>query len=61
MLEPMRFLTTIVRYLHYTIGITTPRPDQERMFVAIWIGATLFIAAASAGFFFLLLSILHAK
>jgi hypothetical protein len=57
----MRFLVAVVRYLHYTIGITTPRPDQERMFVAIWIGASLIIALASVGFFFLLLSILHAK
>ena len=57
----MRFLAAVVRYLHYTIGITTPRPDQERMFVAIWIGASLFIALASIGFFFLLLSLAHAK
>ena len=57
----MHFLSAVVRYVHYTIGITIPRPDQERMFVAIWIGASLFIAAASVGFFFLLLSIVHAK
>ena len=57
----MRFLATIVRYLHYTIGITTPRADQERMFVFIWIGASLFIVAVTVGFFFLLLSLLHAN
>ena len=55
----MRFLAAVVRYLHYTIGITTPRPDQERMFVFIWIGASLLIAAISVGFFFLLISQTH--
>lgn len=55
----MRVLAAIVRYLHYTLGITTPRPDQERMFVFIWIGSSLFIAAVTVGFFFLLLSLIH--
>ena len=57
----MRFLATVVRYLHYTIGITTPRPDQERMFIFIWMGATLLIAAVTVGFFFVLLSSIHAN
>jgi len=57
----MRFLATVVRYLHYTIGITTPRPEQERTFIFIWIGASLLIAGVSVGFFFLLLSLLHSN
>ena len=55
----MRFLATLVRYLHYTIGITTPRPEQERMVVLICLGATLLIVTVSVGFFFILMSSLH--
>ena len=57
----IRLLAIIVRYLHYTIGITTPRPDQERMFVAIWIVASLLIVAITVGFFFLLLALIHSS
>ena len=57
----MNVLATIVRYLHYTLGITTPRPEQERMFVLIWIVSSLVIVAVSASFFLLLLSIIHAQ
>lgn len=56
----MKFFAAVVRYLHYTIGITTPRPEQERLFVGIWIGATLLILGMSVAFFFVLLSIIHA-
>ena len=55
----IRLLAIVVRYLHYTIGITTPRPDQERMFVAIWIAASLLVLGVTVGFFFLLLGFIH--
>jgi hypothetical protein len=57
----MKFLATIVRYLHYTIGITTPRPEQERTFVLIWIAAILFIVGGSVAFFFILLQAIHSR
>ena len=57
----MHALANVVRYLHYTLGITTPRPEQERMFVVIWIVSSAAIAAMSAGFFLLLLSMIHAQ
>jgi hypothetical protein len=57
----IRLLAIVVRYLHYTIGITTPRPDQERMFIAIWLAASLLIIAVTTGFFFLLLAIIHSS
>ena len=52
----MPFLAAVVRYLHYTLGITTPRPEQERMFVFIWIGATVLIVIVAVTFFLLLVS-----
>jgi hypothetical protein len=52
----MKFLVTIIRYIHYTLGITTPRPEEERKVVAIWVISTLFIIAVSVGFLFLLTS-----
>ena len=54
--DPMKFLVAIIRYIHYTMGITTPRPEQERMAVAIWIVSLLVIAVLVVGVFLLLAS-----
>jgi hypothetical protein len=50
----MRFLAGIVRGLHMTIGIHTPPPDKESLYVFVWIGLILFIAAGMALMFYLL-------
>jgi hypothetical protein len=34
----MRFLVKLMRGLHYTIGISTPPPEQERFYVFVWLG-----------------------
>lgn len=52
-------MAAVVRYVHYTLGITTPRPDQEGLFVLIWAGATLLIVAVSVAFFYILVSQPH--
>ena len=52
----MKFLVTIIRYIHYTLGITTARPEQERTTVAIWIVSMLVIIALAVSVFFLLAS-----
>ena len=33
----MRFLVKLMRGLHYTIGISTPPPEQERFYVFVWL------------------------
>jgi hypothetical protein len=52
--KAMRFLIGLVRGLHMTIGIHTPPPDQERLYVFVWIGIIVFMAAGLALLFYLL-------
>jgi len=33
----MRFLVKLMRGLHYTIGISTPAPEEERFYVFVWL------------------------
>jgi hypothetical protein len=33
----LRFLTSLIEGLHYTIGIRTPPPDQLRKIAIIWL------------------------
>jgi len=40
---PTQLVTTMLGYLHKTIGITTPSPEQVRMIALIWIGSTVII------------------
>ena len=53
-LDPMKVLVSIIRYIHYATGITTPRPEQERMTVVIWVVSMLLIIALAVGTFLLL-------
>jgi hypothetical protein len=39
----VKFLEDFVRTLHYTIGISTPPPDQVRTAALIWIVSMLVI------------------
>jgi len=50
----MKLLIAIIRYIHYMTGITTPRPEQERMTVVIWVVSMLGIIALTVGVFLLL-------
>ena len=55
----MKFLVAIIRYIHYATGITTPRPEQERMTVIIWVVSMLVIIFLTVGVFLLLGSLLR--
>lgn len=45
-----------MRYVHYTIGITTPPPEQEMRALAVWAAGTLGMVGVAIGFFFFLLA-----
>lgn len=38
-----QLISDALSYLHTTIGITTPAPQQSRMIALIWIGSTVVI------------------
>ena len=40
---PVRFLTGLLTGLHYTIGISTPTPEQVRRAVIVWIVSVVVI------------------
>ena len=40
---PGQVINDALGYLHTTIGITTPRPEQVKMIALIWLGATVVI------------------
>ena len=40
---PAHRVSDLLGYLHTSIGITTPRPEQVRMIGLIWIGSTVVI------------------
>ena len=50
----MQFLASMVRGLHMTIGIHTPPPEQESLYVFVWIGLiVLMIGGMILLFYFL--------
>jgi len=52
--ETMKFLIGIMRGFHMAIGIHTPPPEQEALYVFVWIGIILFMAGGMALMFYLL-------
>ena len=50
----MKFLRSLVRGLHMTIGIHTPPPEQESLYVFVWIGIILFMIAGMMFLFYIL-------
>ena len=50
----MRFLIGLMRGLHMTIGIHTPPPEEERLYVYVWIGIIVFMAGGLALLFYIL-------
>jgi len=47
----MKFLTSLIEGLHYTIGIRTPPPEQLRIIAIVWLVSIVVIV----GTLFLLL------
>jgi hypothetical protein len=41
----MNFLVTIMRSVHYAMGISVPSPDRERFYLLVWLGILLFTLA----------------
>jgi hypothetical protein len=50
----MKFLAGVVRGLHTTIGIHTPPPEQESLYVFVWIGIILFMIGGFVLMFYIL-------
>jgi hypothetical protein len=50
----MNLLRGVVRGLHMAIGIHTPPPEQETLYVFVWIGIILFMIAGLMLLFYLL-------
>jgi hypothetical protein len=40
---PAQLVSNMLGYLHKTIGITTPPPEQVRMVALIWLGSVIVI------------------
>jgi hypothetical protein len=40
---PASQVSNILGYIHKTIGITTPAPEQVRMIALVWIGSVIII------------------
>jgi hypothetical protein len=40
---PANQVSNVLGYVHNTIGITTPAPEQVRMIALIWIGSVIII------------------
>jgi hypothetical protein len=53
-LAPMDFLRGLVRGLHMTIGIHTPPPEQETLYVFVWIAIILFMIGGFLLMFYVL-------
>jgi hypothetical protein len=50
----VQFLIALMRGLHMTIGIHTPPPEQERLYVFVWIGIIVFMGAGLALLFYVM-------
>ena len=50
----MRFLGGLVRGLHMAIGIHTPPPEQESLYVFVWIGLIVLMIGGLMLLFYLL-------
>jgi len=58
----MKLIFELMRLFHYTVGITTPAPKQERLVLAVWMVSVLGIILLVIGFaFFILPFIFNSK
>lgn len=51
----LKFLANMVRGLHMTIGITPPKPEEERLSVFLWTGIVFVFSFGFALWVYLLL------
>ena len=52
----MKYLITVTRGIHSAVGITLPKPEQERAVAIIWLGALVMLALIVLGTGWLVLS-----
>ncbi|HKD82169.1 MAG TPA: hypothetical protein VKH81_20930 [Candidatus Angelobacter sp.] len=45
----MKYLLEIMRVFHYVVGITTPKPEDERKILLLWIGILIALIMLAAG------------
>lgn len=45
----MKYLLEIMRVFHYVIGITTPKPEDERKILFVWIGVLIGLVLIGVG------------
>lgn len=50
----MKFLLQLLRMFHAVMGITPAKPEDERKFLLLWIGALAMIVLIAIGFVLLL-------
>lgn len=45
----MKYLLEIMRLFHYVVGITTPKPEDERKILFLWIGIVIGLILIALG------------
>jgi uncharacterized membrane protein YczE len=45
----MKYLLEIMRVFHYVVGITTPKPEDERKILLLWIGVLIGLVLIAFG------------
>ena len=45
----MKYLLEIMRVFHYVVGITTPKPEDERKILFLWIGVLFALVLIALG------------
>jgi hypothetical protein len=45
----MKYLLEIMRVFHYVVGITTPKPEDERKILLLWIGILIALILLGLG------------
>ena len=45
----MKYLLEIMRVFHYVVGITTPKPEDERKILFLWIAILITLVLLGGG------------
>jgi hypothetical protein len=51
----VKYLLEAMRFFHYVVGITAPRPEHEKKILLLWIGVALMLLLIAVGTALLLL------
>lgn len=50
----MKFLAYLVRGLHLSLGISTPKPEQEAFFVLFWLAVFVLLMVMFGGLLYVM-------